>query len=100
MSRINIAAKRSGDKLTATEFNEVVDAVNDNNDRIGQHATTLNTMNQSLSTLQEQRSQDAQNIRNLQQEHIPHEFYTQAEYDAKVAAGTVNENALTFVYED
>ena len=100
MSRINISAKRSGDKLTATEFNEVVEAVNDNDSRINAHGQQLTNMSSTLEQQTQQQAQQAQAVRLLQGEHVPHEFYTQSQYDAKVQQGTVNEDALTFVYED
>ncbi|MBR1527124.1 MAG: hypothetical protein IJ640_10795 [Prevotella sp.] len=100
MSHINISAKRSGDKLTATEFNEVVDAVNDNDQRITAQAQHINNVNNTLEQQQQRVAQNTQALTTLTREHIPHEFYSQAEYDAKEEAGTINPNALTFIYED
>lgn len=100
MSRINISAKRSGDKLTATEFNEVVDAVNDNDSRINAQGQQLTNFGTTINQQAQQMAQNAQSLRLLEEAHVPHEFYTQSQYDAKVQAGTVNEDALTFVYED
>lgn len=100
MSRINIAAKRSGDKLTANEFNAVVDAVNDNDSRIGANAQQITNIGNTISNMQQTQSRQGNALNTLVNEHIPHEFYTQSEYEVLVNAGRVNLNALTFVFED
>lgn len=100
MSHINISAKRSGDKLTATEFNEVVDAVNDNDQRISAQAQHINNVNNTLEQQQQRVAQNTQILTTLTREHIPHEFYSQSEYETMESEGRINPNALTFVFED
>lgn len=100
MSRINLAAKRSGDKLTANEFNAVVDAVNDNDSRISANVQQITNMGNRVNNIQQQQARQGNMLNTLVNEHIPHEFYTQSEYDVMQDEGRINPNALTFVFED
>ncbi len=78
MSRLNIV-KNTGDKLSANEFNAVVDAINDNNDKNAQNATDIALIAGRIT---------------------PSYYLTQEEYDALVEQGDIDENADYNIYEE
>ncbi|MCI7654129.1 MAG: hypothetical protein SOZ60_05630 [Prevotella sp.] len=68
MSRITIATKKTGDRLTATEFNAVVDAVNDNATDISTLQAGQSNMGKVVSSVQVEQNTQRQSISNLQDE--------------------------------
>lgn len=68
MSRITIATKKTGDRLTATEFNAVVDAVNDNATDISTLQAGQSNMGKIVSSVQVEQNTQRQSISNLQDE--------------------------------
>lgn len=100
MSRITIATKKTGDRLTATEFNAVVDAVNDNADT----ATVILNDNANIKKVNEaiQRTQYAQqsDINTLKANMEKMVYLTQEAYDALVTAGTVDADTCYNILEE
>lgn len=68
MTKLNIVTKRTGDKLTATEFNAVVDAVNDNATDISTLQAGQSNMGKVVSSVQVEQNTQRQSISNLQDE--------------------------------
>ena len=68
MTKLNIVTKRTGDKLTATEFNAVVDAVNDNATDISTLQAGQSNMGKIVSSVQVEQNTQRQSISNLQDE--------------------------------
>lgn len=68
MAKLNIVTKRTGDKLTATEFNAVVDAVNANVSDISTLQIGQSNMSKVVSSVQAEQNVQKQSINNLQDE--------------------------------
>ena len=99
ITRIGYANKRRGDLWTATEANEVKDAVNNNADVLAGHDTSITNINTALDTQGQQVAQNAQAIR-LLQASTKSVWLTQAQYDALVDAGTVQADTEYNIYEE
>lgn len=97
---LNISTKRNGDKLSATEFNAVVDEINSN----GRKIDTLQQSNNNFSTdlasvMKEQKSQKA-TIKTLNEKSVKMVALTQEEYDALASDGNVDEETYYNILEE
>lgn len=100
MSTLTIPSKRTGDKLTATEFNAVVDGVNANSDAIA--ALQQADVNQQKITEAVAAAQNlqAQSIKTLQAQAVKMVVLKQEEYDALVEAGTLDADTYYNILEE
>lgn len=98
ITRIGYPNKRRGDLWTATEANEVKDAVNNNADVLEGHGTSITNINTALDTQGQQVAQNAQAIR-LLQAYTKSVWLTEQEYQALVDAGTVQTDTEYNIYE-
>ncbi len=120
MSTLTIPSKRTGDTLSATEFNTVVDAINDNDSRItaiSQAQDNINAENkkiqqnfatqaEKMNTLSAQNSTMSSDIATLQSNYqtintnmVKMVSISQDDYDALVEAGTVDDDTYYNVFE-
>lgn len=97
---LNISTKKTGDKLTATEFNAVVDGVNANSDAIA--ALQQADVNQQKNTEAVAATQNlqAQSIKTLQAQAVKMVVLKQEEYDALVEAGTLDADTYYNILEE
>lgn len=97
---LDIVTKKTGDLLTATEFNAVVQAVKDNEASIN----TMNTNNTNMSkTVEEvQKTQNIQqaDIKTLKADSVKMKDLTEDEYQALVDAGTVDADTYYNILEE
>lgn len=97
---LNIVTKKTGDLLSATEFNAVVQAINDNSTSID----TLNTNNTNMSkTVEEvQKTQNTQqaDIKTLKADSVKMKDLTEEEYQALVDAGSVDADTYYNILEE
>lgn len=96
MALESIPVKKTGDELTATEFNAVVEAIRQNANDVTAATTERTEMKQTMATLQETQAAQQKTMAALP----PMVALTQAEYDALVAAGTVNESTYYNILEE
>ncbi len=97
---LNISTKKTGDKLTATEFNAVVDGVNANSDAIA--ALQQADVNQQKNTEAVAAAQNlqAQTIKTLQAQAVKMVVLKQEEYDALIEAGTLDADTYYCIFEE
>ena len=100
MTKLNIVTKRTGDKLTATEFNAVVDAVNDNATDISTLQAGQSNMGKVVSSGQAEQDVQKQSINNLQAQSVKMVVLKQEEYDALVEAGTLDADTYYNILEE
>lgn len=100
MAKLNIVTKRTGDKLTATEFNAVVDAVNANVTDISTLQTGQSNMSKVVSSVQAEQNVQKQSINNLQAQAVKMVVLKQEEYDALVEAGTLDADTYYNILEE
>lgn len=100
MTKLNIVTKRTGDKLTATEFNAVVDAVNDNATDISTLQAGQSNMGKVVSSVQAEQNVQKQSINNLQAQSVKMVVLKQEEYDALVEAGTLDADTYYNILEE
>lgn len=100
MAKLNIVTKRTGDKLTATEFNAVVDAVNDNVVDISNLQTGQSNMSNVVSSLQTEQNTQKQSILDMKADAVKMVVISQTDYDALVAAGTIDADTYYNVLEE
>lgn len=100
MAKLNIVTKRTGDKLTATEFNAVVDAVNDNVVDISNLQTGQSKMSNVVSSLQTEQNTQKQSISDLKADAVKMVVISQTDYDALVTAGTVDADTYYNILEE
>ena len=100
MAKLNIVTKRTGDKLTATEFNAVVDAVNDNVADISNLQTGQSNMSNVVSSLQTEQNTQKQSISDMKADAVKMVVISQTDYDALVTAGTVDADTYYNILEE
>lgn len=100
MTKLNIVTKRTGDKLTATEFNAVVDAVNANATDISTLQAGQSNMSKVVSSVQAEQNVQKQSINNLQAQAVKMVVLKQEEYDALVEAGTLDADTYYNILEE
>ncbi len=99
ITRIGYANKRRGDLWTSTEANEVKEAVNNNADILSGHASSIETINDSLDNHNQRLAQNTQDI-NLLKASTKSVWLTQEQYNALVSAGTVQADTEYNIYEE
>ncbi|MFW5563469.1 MAG: hypothetical protein ACOCNX_01080 [Prevotella sp.] len=97
---LNISTKKTGDKLTATEFNAVVDGINANSDAI--EALQQADVNQQkvVNDVAAAQNLQAQSIKTLQTQTVKMVVLKQEEYDALVEAGTLDADTYYNILEE
>ena len=99
ITRIGYANKRRGDLWTATEANEVKEAVNNNADVLSGHSTSIDTLNETVDLQAQRLAQNTQDI-TLLKASTKSVWLTQEQYDALVNAGTVAADTEYNIYEE
>lgn len=97
---LNISTKKTGDKLTATEFNAVVDGVNANSDAIAALQQADVNQQKNMETVAAAQNLQAQSIKALQAQAVKMVVLKQDEYDALVKAGTVDADTYYNILEE
>ena len=97
---LNISTKKTGDKLTATEFNAVVDGVNANSDAIESLQQAELNQQKNLETVAAAQNLQAQTIKTLQAQAVKMVVLKQEEYDALVEAGTLDADTYYNILEE
>lgn len=97
---LNISTKKTGDKLTATEFNAVVDGINANSDAIEALQQADLNQQKNLETVAAAQNLQAQSIQTLQTQAVKMVVLKQEEYDALVEAGTLDANTYYNILEE
>lgn len=87
---LNISTKKTGDKLTATEFNAVVDGINANSDAIAALQQADVNQQKVVNDVAAAQNVQAQSIKTLQAQSVKMVVIKQEEYDALVEAGTID----------
>ena len=97
---LNISTKKTGDKLTATEFNAVVDGINANSDAI--EALQQADVNQQkvVNDVAAAQNLQAQSIKTLQTQAVKMVVLKQEEYDALAEAGTLDADTYYNILEE
>lgn len=96
MALESIPTKKTGDELTATEFNAVVEAIRQNADDVAAATNERKEMKTTMAKLQDTQVEQQATMAKLP----PMVALTQEEYDALVAAGTVEEGTYYNIMED
>ena len=97
---LNISIKKTGDKLTATEFNAVVDGINANSDAIEALQQADLNQQKNLETVAAAQNLQAQSIKTLQAQAVKMVVLKQEEYDALVEAGTLDADTYYNILEE
>ena len=97
---LNISTKKTGDKLTATEFNAVVDGINANSDAIEALQQADVNQQKNLETVAAAQNLQAQNIQTLQTQAVKMVVLKQEEYDALAEAGTLDADTYYNILEE
>lgn len=97
---LNISTKKTGDKLTATEFNAVVEAINANGKSIEALQQADSNMQSVVDKVQETQTSQASSIKTLTAQAVKMVALTQDEYDALVTAGTVDSDTYYNILEE
>lgn len=97
---LNISTKKTGDKLTATEFNAVVDGINANSDAIEALQQADLNQQKNLESVAAAQNLQAQSIQTLQAQAVKMVVLKQEEYDALVAAGTLDADTYYNILEE
>lgn len=97
---LNISTKKTGDKLTATEFNAVVDEINTN----GKSITALQQADTNMQTIvdavQKEQSKQSLAVKTLQAQSVKMVALTQDAYDALASAGTLDAETYYNILEE
>ena len=99
VEKINYPNKAYGDLWRATEANHVKEVVNNNADELSGVMSSVQTMNETLQTVSKQNTKNTATLNNLVASNVRQIFLTQAEYDALVDAGTVEDDVMYNIYE-
>lgn len=99
VEKITYRNKAYGDLWRATEANHVKEVVNNNADELSGVKSSVQTMNETLSTVAQQSTQNTAALNILINSNVRQEFLTQAQYDALVDAGTVEADVMYNIYE-
>ena len=97
---LNIVTKKTGDLLTATEFNAMVQAIKDNEKSIGTLNTNNTNMSKTVEEVQKTQNTQQQDIKTLKAEATKMEFLTEDAYQALVDAGTVDADTCYNIIEE
>ena len=97
---LNISTKKTGDKLTATEFNAVVDGVNANSDAIAALQQADVNQQKKMDGVAATQNLQAQSIKTLQAHAVKMVVLKQEEYDALVEAGTLDADTYYNILEE
>ena len=97
---LNISTKKTGDKLTATEFNAVVDGVNANSDAIAALQQADVNQQKVVNDVAAAQNVQAQSIKTLQAQTVKMVVLKQEEYDALVEAGTLDADTYYNILEE
>lgn len=97
---LNISTKKTGDKLTATEFNAVVDGVNANSDAIAALQQADVNQQKVVNDVAAAQNVQAQSIKTLQAQSVKMVVLKQEEYDALVEAGTLDADTYYNILEE
>ena len=97
---LNISTKKTGDKLTATEFNAVVDGVNANSDAIAALQQADVNQQKNIEAVAAAQNLQAQSIKTLQAQSVKMVVLKQEEYDALVEAGTLDTDTYYNILEE
>ena len=97
---LNISTKKTGDKLTATEFNAVVDGVNANSDAIAALQQADVNQQKKMDSVEAAQNLQAQTIKTLQAQAVKMVVLKQEEYDALVEAGTLDADTYYNILEE
>ncbi len=99
VQKINYANKTQGDLWRTTDANQVKDVVNNNADVLSEHATAIQTMESSLSSMATQQSQNTAALQTLVSSNVKQVFLSQEEYDALVEDDSVESDVMYNIYE-
>nr|DAZ47683.1 MAG TPA: hypothetical protein [Caudoviricetes sp.] len=97
---LDIVTKKSGDLLTATEFNAVVQAIKDGEKSIDTLGTNYANMGKTVEGVQKTQNLQQQDIKALNANMVKMVTLTQEAYDALVAAGTVDADTYYNILEE
>ncbi len=97
---LNIVTKKTGDLLTATEFNAMVQAIKDNETSIGTLNTNNTNMSKTVEEVQKTQNTQQQDIKTLKANIVKMVYLTQEAYDALVTAGTVDADTCYNILEE
>lgn len=97
---LNISTKKTGDKLTATEFNAVVDGVNANSDAIAALQQADVNQQKNIEAVAAAQNLQAQSIKTLQAQAVKMVVLKQEEYDALLEAGTLDADTYYNILEE
>ncbi len=97
---LNISTKKTGDKLTATEFNAVVDGINANSDAIAALQQADVNQQKVVNDVAAAQNLQAQSIKTLQAQSVKMVVLKQEEYDALVEAGTLDTDTYYNILEE
>lgn len=97
---LNISTKKTGDKLTATEFNAVVDGVNENSDAIAALQQADVNQQKKMDVVAATQNIQAQTIKTLQAQAVKMVVLKQEEYDALIEAGTLDADTYYNILEE
>lgn len=97
---LNIVTKKTGDLLTATEFNAMVQAIKDNETSIGTLNTNNTNMSKTVEEVQKTQNTQQQDIKTLNANMVKMVTLTQEAYDALVTAGTVDADTYYNILEE
>lgn len=97
---LNISTKKNGDKLTATEFNAVVDEVNANGKSIAALQQADTNIQKTVDAVQKEQNIQAQAVKTLQAQSVKMVALTQDAYDALASAGTLDAETYYNILEE
>lgn len=97
---LDIVAKKTGDLLTATEFNAVVQAIKDDEKSIDALGSNYTNMVKTVEGVQKAQNLQGQDIKTLNANMVKMVTLTQEAYDALVAAGTVDADTYYNILEE
>ncbi len=97
---LDIVTKKTGDLLTATEFNAVVQAIKDDEKSIDALGNNYTNMVKTVEGVQKAQNLQGQDIKTLNANMVKMVTLTQEAYDALVAAGTVDGDTYYNILEE
>ena len=97
---LDIVTKKTGDLLTATEFNAVVQAIKDDENSIDTLKTNYTNMGKTVEGVQKAQNLQGKDIKTLNANMVKMVTLTQEAYDALVTAGTVDGDTYYNILEE
>lgn len=97
---LNISTKKTGDKLTATEFNAVVDEITANGKSITALQQADTNMQKIVDAVQKEQNTQAQAVKTLQAQSVKMVALTQDAYDALASAGMLDAETYYNILEE